>query len=59
MTEILMMNLTTTIRQSWKKKRASHPSSIRGPDIPGKLVDKLEQAEITMKSEKTEISKVN
>ena len=34
------------------KKRASHPSSIREPDIDfRKLVDKLEQAEITMKLE--------
>ena len=37
------------------KKRASHPSSIREPDLDvRKLVDKLEQAEITMKLEETE-----
>ena len=54
-TEKLMMTLTT---QLWKiaiKKRASHPSSIREPDLDfRKLVDKLEQAEITMKLEETE-----
>ena len=34
---------------------ASHPSSIREPDLDfGKLVDKLQQAEITMKLEETE-----
>ena len=37
------------------KKRASHPSSIREPDLDfRKLVDKQEQAEITMKLEETE-----
>ena len=37
------------------KKRASHPSSIREPDLDfRKLVDKLEQAEIKMKLEETE-----
>ena len=42
------------------KKRTSHPSSIRGPDIDfRKLVDKLEQAEITMKLEETENLKIH
>ena len=37
------------------KKRASHPSSIREPDLDFRnLVDKLEQAEKTMKLEETE-----
>ena len=55
MTEILMMTLTPQLRKIALKKRASHPSSIREPDLDfGKLVDKLEQAEITMKLEETE-----
>ena len=55
MTEILMMTLTPQLRKIAIKKRASHPSSIREPDIDfRKLVDKLEQAEITMKLEETE-----
>ena len=55
MTEILMMTLTPQLRKIAIKKRASHPSSIREPDLDfRKLVDKLEQAEITMKLEKTE-----
>ena len=38
-----------------KKKRASHPSSIREPDLDfRKLVDKLEQAEITIILDETE-----
>ena len=45
------------------KKRASRPSSIREPDLHfRKLVDKLEQAKITMKLEETEnlkLQKVN
>ena len=50
MTETLMM--TPQLRKIAIKKRASHPSSIREPDLDfGKLVDKLEQAEITMKLE--------
>ena len=54
MTEILMMTLTPQLRKIAKKKRASHPSSIREPDLDfRKLVDKLEQAEITMKLEET------
>ena len=43
------------LRKIAKTKRASHPSSIREPDLDfRKLVDKLEQAEITMKLEETE-----
>ena len=51
-------NPMTRINQLRKiaiKKRASHPSSIREPDLYfRKIVDKLEQAEITMKLEETE-----
>ena len=55
MTEILMMTLTPQLRKIAIKKRASHPSSIREQDLDfRKLVDKLEQAEITMKLEETE-----
>ena len=55
MTGILMMTLTPQLRKIAIKKRASHPSSIREPDLDfRKLVDKLEQAEITMKLEETE-----
>ena len=55
MTEFLMMTLTHQLRKKAIKKRASHPSSIREPDLVfRKLVDKLEQAEITMKLEETE-----
>ena len=55
MTEILMMTLTLQLRKIAMKKRASHPSSIREPDLDfRKLVDKQEQAEITMKLEETE-----
>ena len=55
MTEILMMTLTPQLRKIAIKKRASHPSSLREPDLDfRKLVDKLEQAEITMKLEETE-----
>ena len=55
MTEILMMTLTPQLRKIAIKKRASHPSSIREHDLDfRKLVDKLEQAEITMKLEETE-----
>ena len=54
MTEILMMTLTPQLRKIAIKKRASHPSSIREPNLDfRKLVDKLEQAEITMKLEET------
>ena len=49
------MTLTPQLRKIAIKKRASHPSSIREPDLDfRKLVDKLEQAEITMKLEETE-----
>ena len=45
MTEILLMTLTPQLRKIGIKKRASHPSSVRGPDLDfRKLVDKLEQA---------------
>ena len=54
MTEILMMTLTPRLRKIAIKKRALQPSSIREPDSDfRKLVDKLEQAEITMKLEET------
>ena len=49
------MTLTPQLRKIAIKKRASHPSSIREPDLDFRnLVDKLEQAEITMKLEETE-----
>ena len=49
MTEIFMMNLRPQLQKIAIKTRASHPSSIREPNIDfRKLVDKLEQAEITM-----------
>ena len=55
MTEILMMTLTPQLRKIAIKKRATHLSSIREPGLDfRKLVDKLEQAEITMKLEETE-----
>ena len=55
MTEILLMTLTSQLRKIAVKKRASHASSIRKPDLDfRKLVIKLEQAEITMKLEETE-----
>ena len=55
MTEILMMILTPQLRKIAIKKREFHPSSNREPDLDfRKLVDKLEQAEITMKLEETE-----
>ena len=50
-----MMTLKPQLRKIAVKKRASHPSSIREPDLDfGKLVIKLEQAENTMKLEETE-----
>ena len=59
MTEILMMTLTPQLQKIAMKKRASHPSSIREPDLDfRKLVDKLEQAEITVNFEETEIFKL-
>ena len=55
MTEFLMMTLTPQLRKIAIKKRASHHSSIREPDLNfRKLVDKLKQAEITMKLEEIE-----
>ena len=55
MTEILMMTLTPQLQKIAIKKRASHPSSIRETNLDfRKLVDKLEQAEITTKLEETE-----
>ena len=55
MTETSMMTLTPQLRKIAIKKRASHSSSIREPDLVfRKLVDKLEQAEITMELEETE-----
>ena len=55
MTEILMMTLTPQLQKLAIKKRASHRSSIRELDLDfRKLVDKVEQAEITMKLEETE-----
>ena len=54
-TEILMMTLTPQLQKIPIKKRASHTSPIREPDLDfRKLVDKLEQAEIIMKLEETE-----
>ena len=54
-----MMNLTPQLRKIAIKKRASHPSSIREPYLDfRKLVDKLEQAAITMKLEETENRKL-
>ena len=59
MTKILMMTLTPQLRKLAITKRASHPSSIREPDLDfRKQVDKLEQAEITMKLEETENPKL-
>ena len=55
MKEMLLMTLTPQLRKIAIKKRASHPSSIREPDLYfRKPVDKLEQAEITGKLEETE-----
>ena len=54
MTETLLMIVTPQLQKISLKKRASHPSSIREPDLDfRKLVDKLEQAEITMQLEET------
>ena len=55
MTEILMLTLAPQLLKIATKTRASHPSSIREPDLDIRnLIDKLEQAEINMKLEKTE-----
>ena len=54
-----MMSLTPQLQKIAIKKRASHPSSVREPNIDfRKLVENLEQAEITMKFEETENLKV-
>ena len=50
-----MMTLTPQLRKIALKKRASHSFSIRESDTDfRKLVEKLEQVEITMKLEETE-----
>ena len=50
-----MITLTPQLRKIAIKERASHPSSIREPNLDfRKLVDKLEQTKITMKLEETE-----
>ena len=55
-----MMTLRPQLRKIAIKKRASHPSSIREPDLDfRKLVDNLEQAEITMKLEEEENLKLH
>ena len=55
LTEILMMALTPHLGKIAIRKRASHPSSTGEPDLDlRKLVDKLEQAEVTIKFEETE-----
>ena len=55
--ETLMMPVTPQLRKTAIKKRASHPSLIREPDLDfRKLVDKLEQAENTLKLEEKETS---
>ena len=55
MTEILLMTLTPQLQEIALKKRASHPSPIREPDLDfRKLIGKLEQAEITMQLEETD-----
>ena len=49
-----MMTPTAHLPKIALKKRASHSSSIRQPDIGfRKLIDKLKQAETTMKLEET------
>ena len=48
-------DFNTSTKKNSYKKGASHSSSTREPDLDFRnLVDKLEQAEITMKLEKTE-----
>ena len=50
-----MLTLTSQLRKIAIKERASHPSSIRESDLDfRKVVDKLEEAEITMKLDETE-----
>ena len=54
------MTLTPQLQKIAIKKKASHPSSIREPDLDFRqLVNKLEQAEITMKLEETENLKLH
>ena len=54
-----MMILTPKLSKIRRTKRASHPSSIREPNIDYRnLVDKLEQAEIIMKLDETENKKL-
>ena len=53
------MTLKLQLRKIAIKKRASHPSSIRDPDLDFRtLVEKLEQGEITMNIEETETLKL-
>ena len=60
MTEILMMTLTPQLRKIAIKKRASHPSSIRDPDLDfRKLVDELEQEKSKQNSKKQKMSNYN
>ena len=48
-----MMTLTSQLRKIALKKKASHPSSIRKPDIDfRKVVDKLEQADTIRNAKK-------
>ena len=55
-----MMTLTPQLRKIAIRRRASHPSSIREPDIDfRKLVEKLEQAKITIKLIETENLNLN
>ena len=55
MKDFLMMTQTPQLRKIATKKRASYPSSIREPDLGfRKQVEKLEQAETTMKLEETQ-----
>ena len=58
--EVSLMTLTTQLGKIPEKKKASHPCSVREPEIDfRKLVNKLEQAEITMKLEETENLKLH
>ena len=55
MKDILMMTLTPQLQKIAIKKRVSHPSSNREPNLDfRKLINKLELAEITMKQEEIE-----
>ena len=57
MTETLMMTVTSRSRKIAIKHRASNPSPIRELEIDFReLIDKLEQAEITIKPAETENS---